>query len=142
MLTLERCEAATAVGLRVSDASARLTSHRTTRTQVHHFMKSHSAARLREMTPRALCEHRWLLYRGDENYGLGNVLYDVSSAVALAMILNRSLIYGLNHTDRKFGTLLHWPGVLTLREAEALRSRGRCGTTLSNRRRVVFTPDR
>jgi hypothetical protein len=34
-----------------------------------------------------------LYYRGDENYGLGNVLYDVASAAAIAMVLNRSIVY-------------------------------------------------
>ena len=46
-----------------------------------------------------------LYYRGDENYGLGNVLYDVASAAAIAMVLNRSIVYSANSSDRKF--LLH-----------------------------------
>ena len=37
-----------------------------------------------------------LYYRGDENYGLGNVLYDVASAAAIAMVLNRSIVYSAN----------------------------------------------
>jgi len=41
-----------------------------------------------------------LYYRGDENYGLGNVLYDVASAAAIAMVLNRSIVYSANSSDR------------------------------------------
>jgi hypothetical protein len=137
-----RCELAAAAGSRVPTPAARLAEQRAIRTQVRAFLAGHSADALRQMHPRQLCEHRWLLYRGDENYGLGNVLYDVSSAAALAMIFNRTLVYGTNHEERKFGTLLRWPGVLTLQEAEALRSRGRCGLTLAQRRRLVLAPDR
>ncbi|KOO25876.1 hypothetical protein Ctob_012055 [Chrysochromulina tobinii] len=88
---------------------------------------------------------RWLIYRGDENYGLGNVLYDVASAAALALALNRTLVYGADAVDRKFGTLLQWPGLLTMRDADELRRRAQCHPErwqLSAQRRVVFAPDK
>ena len=46
-----------------------------------------------------------LYYRGDENYGLGNVLYDVASAAAIAMVLNRSIVYSANSSDQGGGGL-------------------------------------
>ena len=58
------------------------------------------SVRFRQLKPGELCKVRFLYYRGDENYGLGNVLYDVSSAAALAVILNRTLIYGADADDR------------------------------------------
>ena len=57
-----------------------------------------------------------LYYRGDENYGLGNVLYDVASAAAIAMVLNRSIVYSANSSDRKF--LLHCCASLNLGSVE------------------------
>ena len=66
------------------------------------------SARVAAIESKELCKVRWLYYRGNENYGLGNVLYDVASAAALALVLNRTLVYGLNQNDRKFGTLLKW----------------------------------
>ena len=90
-----------------------------------------------------LCKVKWLYYRGDENYGLGNVLYDVASAAALAIALNRTLIYGANEADRKFGTLLTWPGLLHMQAADELRRRARCGTgTLMPQRRILLAPDK
>ena len=90
-----------------------------------------------------LCNTRWLFYRGNENYGLGNVLYDVSSAAALALAFNRTLLYGINADDRKFGTLLTWPGIPTLADAEALQLAARCnGGSLSTQHRVLLAPDR
>ena len=101
------------------------------------------SAAVRHLPPRELCRVRWLFYRGDENYGLGNVLYDVSSAAALALVLNRTLAYGIDESDRKFGTLLHWPGMLTLNEADELRRKARCGAgALAKRRHVQLAPDR
>ena len=94
-------------------------------------------------SPRELCRVRWLFYRGDENYGLGNVLYDISSAAALALALNRTLVYGADAADRKFGTLLLWPGVLTMHDADGLRRKARCGSgALATRRHVQLAPDR
>lgn len=86
---------------------------------------------------------RWLYYHGDENYGLGNVLYDVASAAALAIVLNRTLIYGRNAADRKFDSLIHWPGMLTMEQADELRARAHCGNgVLSLQRRVKLAPDK
>ena len=102
-------------------------------------------AALPSMEARELCRVRWLIYRGDENYGLGNVLYDVASAAALALALNRTLVYGADAVDRKFGTLLQWPGLLTMRDADELRRRAQCHPErwqLSAQRRVVFAPDK
>lgn len=100
-------------------------------------------AALSEIPPRELCKTKWLYYQGDNNYGLGNVLYDVSSAVAFALALNRTLLYGANEADRKFGTLLTWPGILTLADADSLRRRARCGSgPLTTQRRVLLAPDR
>lgn len=83
------------------------------------------------------------MYRGDENYGLGNVLYDVASAAALAIVLNRSLVYGADRSDRKFSALLRWPGLPTMQQVDALRRRNRCGGgTLLKQRRVPLTPDK
>ena len=98
---------------------------------------------LQTASPRELCKVRWLYYRGDDNYGLGNVLYDVASAAALSLVLNRTFIYGANTADRKFGTLLTWPGLLTLERADELRRRARCGSgPLASQRRVIFAPDK
>lgn len=98
---------------------------------------------LQTANAQTLCKVKWLYYRGDENYGLGNVLYDVASAAALSIALNRTLIYGANDADRKFGTLLTWPGLLTMQAADELRRRARCGTgTLVPQRRVLLAPDR
>ena len=100
-------------------------------------------AALDTMPGRDLCKVRWLYYRGDENYGLGNVLYDVASAAALAIVLNRTLVYGRNAADRKFGSLLSWPGTLTMEQADALRSRTHCGNgPLATQRRVHLAPDK
>lgn len=90
---------------------------------------------------RDVCKWRWLYYRGDENYGLGNVLYDVASAAALAMVLNRSVVYGANSSDRKFGSLLRWPGVPTLEEVEDARRQARCAP-LAAQRHVMLEPDK
>ena len=80
---------------------------------------------------------------GDENYGLGNVLYDITSAAAFAIALNRTLIYGVDDSDRKFGTLLKWPGITTMQKVDRLRQRARCGAgLLSRQRRVVLAPDK
>ena len=55
----------------------------------------------------------------------GNVLYDVASAAALAIMLNRSLIYGVTRADRKFGALLAWEVFPAMDEVDELRRR-RC----------------
>ena len=85
------------------------------------------AAGLGALPARELCKVRWLYYRGDDNYGLGNVLYDVAAAAALALALNRTLVYGYDGADRKFGALLHWPGIPSLADAEVLRQNATCG---------------
>jgi len=101
------------------------------------------AAELPKLPPLELCRTRWLFYQGDSNYGLGNVLYDVASAVALALALNRTLIYGANISDRKFSMLLTWPGLLTLKDATELRRRARCGSgPLATQQRVLLAPDK
>ena len=64
----------------------------------------------------------------------------MASAAALAMSLNRTLVYGADAADRKFGALINWPGVPTLAEVDGLRTR--CGATLKRSRRVAFTPDK
>ena len=117
--------------------------------QHHEFIRSEArrlisdSAAVAKLEPRELCRVRWLFYRGDENYGLGNVLYDVSSAAALALATNRTLVYGLSESDRKFGTLIKWPGVMTMEDADALRRQARCGSgPLSTVRRVHLAPDR
>jgi hypothetical protein len=99
-------------------------------------------AELAALPAHDLCHVRYLYYRGDENYGLGNVLYDVASAAALALAFNRTLLYGADRDDRKFGTLLEWPGILTMADAEAMRERARCGSGSLAQRRVVLAPDR
>ena len=101
-----------------------------------------AAAALPSLPPPEICRVRWLFYRGDENYGLGNVLYDVSSAAALAIALNRTLLYGRDENDRKFGTLLTWPGSLTWDSAEALRKQAGCPGRLNKQRHVMLTPDK
>jgi len=63
------------------------------RTLVRQFLRQQDLSRLRR---RDVCKQRWLYYRGDENYGLGNVLYDVASAATIAMVLNRSIVYSAN----------------------------------------------
>jgi hypothetical protein len=108
------------------------------RTLVREFLRQQDLSRLRR---RDTCKQRWLYYRGDENYGLGNVLYDVASAAAIAMVLNRSIVYGANASDRKFGSLLRWPGIPTLKEVEAARRWARCGS-LSEQRHVMLEPDK
>ena len=108
------------------------------RTLVRQFLRQQDLSRLRR---REVCKQRWLYYRGDENYGLGNVLYDVASAAAIAMVLNRSIVYGANSSDRKFGSLLRWPGIPTLKEVEASRRWARCGS-LSEQRHVMLEPDK
>ena len=108
------------------------------RTLVRQFLRQQDLSRLRR---RDVCKQRWLYYRGDENYGLGNVLYDVASAAAIAMVLNRSIVYGANSSDRKFGSLLRWPGIPTLKEVEASRRWARCGP-LSGQRHVMLEPDK
>ena len=109
------------------------------RSQVRRFLRQQDLER--SQPGHLVCKRRWLYYRGDDNYGLGNVLYDVASAAALAMVLNRSVVYGLNASDRKFGSLLRWPGIPTLDEVEASRRRARCGA-MDARRQVVLAPDR
>jgi len=89
-----------------------------------------------------LCSRRWILYRGDENYGLGNVLYDVAAASALAFALNRSLVYGATRGERKFGSLLSWEALPALDEVDALRHRRECGRSLSELPRLLLAPDR
>ena len=101
------------------------------RTLVREFLRQQDLSRLRR---RDTCKQRWLYYRGDENYGLGNVLYDVASAAAIAMVLNRSIVYGANASDRKFGSLLRWPGIPTLQDVEAARRWARCGRGGQTRR--------
>ena len=108
------------------------------RTLVREFLRQQDLSRLRR---RDTCKQRWLYYRGDENYGLGNVLYDVASAAAIAMVLNRSIVYGANASDRKFGSLLRWPGIPTLQDVEAARRWARCGS-LSEQRHVMLEPDK
>ena len=110
------------------------------KAQVAAYLDEHGWANLVRQPQRQLCRRRWLYYRGDDNYGLGNVLYDVASAAALAMSLNRTLVYGADAADRKFGALINWPGVPTLAEVDGLRTR--CGATLARSRRVAFTPDK
>ena len=96
---------------------------------------------LTSLPSRQLCKARWLFYRGDDNYGLGNVVYDMAAAAALALVLNRSLVYGTDANDRKFGSLLHWPGVPTMKEVDAHRRRAKCGVgPLRSQRRVSLNP--
>ena len=88
-----------------------------------------------------ICKVRWLFYRGDDNYGLGNVLYDVAAAAALALVLNRTLVYGVNAQDRKFGALLRWPGVLTVADVDDWRRVAKCSSgLLLSQRRALFNP--
>eukprot|EP00908_Phaeocystis_cordata_P003471 Transcript_13803.p1 GENE.Transcript_13803~~Transcript_13803.p1 ORF type:complete len:553 (+),score=177.09 Transcript_13803:62-1720(+) len=109
-----------------------------TRARVRQFLRQQAFAGAKR---RDVCKWRWLYYRGDENYGLGNVLYDVASAAALAMVLNRSVVYGANSSDRKFGSLLRWPGVPTLEEVEDARRQARCAP-LAAQRHVMLEPDK
>ena len=115
----------------------------------HLFLQSEArrfiadSAALSSLPARELCKQRWLFYRGDENYGLGNVLYDVSSAAALAIAMNRTLIYGIDSDDRKFGTLLTWPSIPTMADVDAMRQVAHCGGgSLASQRRALLAPDR
>eukprot|EP00966_Prymnesium_polylepis_P066963 1554450-Prymnesium_polylepis.1 len=95
------------------------------------------------MAARDLCRQRYLYYRGDDNYGLGNVLFDVGSAAAVALVLNRTLVYAADQADRKFGSLLLWPNVPTMRDVDDVHRRARCGVGVpSLQRRAVLAPDR
>ena len=135
------CEAASSAIAMPSSRAQLVAQDVFIRSEATRLLKESAA--LSQLPPRELCRVRWLFYQGDENYGLGNVLYDVSSAAALALSLNRTLIYGIDEADRKFGTLLHWPGILTMKEADELRRKARCGAgALATRRHVQLAPDR
>lgn len=101
-----------------------------------------SHLQLHQLEPTELCSRQWILYLGDENYGLGNVLYDVASASALAFALNRSLAYGSTRGERKFSSLLSWEALPALDEVDALWRRHKCGRSVSGLPRTIFAPDR
>ena len=117
------------------------------RAMVKNYLADHSAAVLEALPYRQICRRRYFYYRGDENYGLGNVLYDVASAFAFAMVLNRTFVYGANSSDRKFGSLLRWAEqdgkLATLSQIEDLRRRSRCGAgPLAKQRRLLLAADK
>ena len=136
---MTRCEQATTAGQSASPMATQSAEQVALHEQTAAFIAKHKG--LPQLSGREVCQQRWVLYRGDENYGLGNILYDVASAAAIAMILNRSLIYGRDPNDRKFNALLEWPGLPTLEDVELRRSR--CGTgALATQTKVPLSPDR
>ncbi|KAL3933788.1 MAG: hypothetical protein SGPRY_000130 [Prymnesium sp.] len=136
------CEHAEAHGARKL-ASSRSVHAAFLHSEVKRLLRYGGLRALGAMLPSDICRLRVLFYRGDDNYGLGNVLYDISSAAAMAILLNRTLIYGRDAADRKFGTLLTWPDVPTMRELDALHDRASCGSPVpSSQRRVLLSPDR
>jgi hypothetical protein len=110
------------------------------RSAASEIARSHR--QLHKLEAAELCSRQWILYLGDENYGLGNVLYDVVSASALAFALNRSLAYGATRRERKFGSLLSWEALPSLDEVDALWRRHKCGRPVSSLPRTLFAPDR
>lgn len=137
---MSNCARATAEGSRRRPPLAQAAGAASISASVSAYMSEHSWERMLQQPPRALCRRRWLYYRGDDNYGLGNVLYDVASAAAIAMMLNRTLIYGADLADRKFGSLIDWPGVPTLQDVDGLRKH--CGTPLARSRHALLAPDK
>ena len=138
---MSRCAAAAAAAAAINVTSSDRTSeYGPIRATAARFTARHAA--LTSLPAAELCSERWILYAGDENYGLGNVLYDVASAAALAMALNRSLVYGRTRAGRKFESLLSWQALPSLDEVESLRRSAGCRRRLIEARGVTLAPDR
>ena len=140
---MHACESAEAHGARKLGIARSAAYSAYIESEIERLRRTGGLEALREMDATDLCRRRFLYYRGDDNYGLGNVLYDVAAAAAVALVLNRTLVYAADAADRKFGSLLRWPGIPTMQDINGLQRRAKCSAHISaSTRRVVLAPDR
>ncbi|XP_038678481.1 uncharacterized protein LOC119979932 [Tripterygium wilfordii] len=96
------------------------------RRMIQHHFDMNGASRVRNLPPEQFCGHGFVLAKASEA-GFGNEMYKLLNAVALSILLNRSLIIGQTRGKYPFGDHISYSSrSFTMRELKHLWRQNNC----------------